>query len=733
MKKLLILYTLCIYSLFATEPKEILLLHSYHTGYKWTDDITKAVTEHFANQKNIEITTIYMDTKKIYTKEYLQKLLELYKVEFANRSFDLIIASDNNALKFLKDNSDTLFSDTPIIFCGINYFEPNLIQKDGFTQRVTGVVEEVDIKTNLELIIQTLPKHNKLLIINDKSPTGLQMREAIFSALKEYTHLNYEYIDRFEIEFLKKTVRELQSNDVILFVLLHKDITGKYFTYQNSLDQIRSVAKVPIFGLWDFYVGGGVVGGYVTNGYAQGEKAAKIAQQLLSKKPIKDIPIVQTSPNRFMLDFNEIQRYSLKIPAHILNASTIINKPFSFYETYKTLVWIVSAILLFFGVLIILLISNIQKRNSAEKSLLEQLKFLEVLIETIPNPMWYKDKDGKYLGCNKAYADFVGAPKSDIIGKTSFAFFDQHSASEHTKRDEDILSSLRPDLIETTLYKDDGTSKQVIINKAPFYTIIGELGGIVCIIDDITEANLQKQFLIQQSKLAEMGEMVAAIAHQWNEPLVDLSAMVQDIQMLYGTQKLKKDDIDEFVQDSMKQIQYMSKTLSDFRNFLKPSVQKVYFEARSSFDEILEIIEKQIYYSNINLIIEAKKEQTYCVYGYENEFKQVLLNIINNAKQKIIKQNKSKKYTIHIALESKQKQIHISIGDNAGAIDHEIKEKIFDPYFTTNQKGTGLGLYMAKVIIEDKMNGRIWVESKQQTTTFHMLVPKGEDCENPAS
>lgn len=714
-------------------PKEVLLLHSYHTGYKWTDDISHAIYDSFHDEQDIEITTVYMDTKKIYTQEYLEKLFELYKVEFANRNFDVIIASDNNALEFLKMYSEPLFQNTPIVFCGINNFSEKLIDTKGFKEKVTGVVEEVDIKRNFELILSTLPHHNKLLIINDKSPTGLSMRDAIFKELKNFTYLNYEYIDRFEIDFLKQTVQNLQKNDVILFVLLHKDITGKYFTYQNSLDQIRSVAKVPIFGLWDFYIGGGVVGGYVTNGYAQGYEAAKKAKQILLGAKVKEIPILRTSPNRYMFDQKQIDLYELDIDTNILSRANIINKPFSFYETYKKLVWLIASILIFFVSLIILLVSNIQRRNKAEKELQEQIKFLEVLIETLPNPIWYKDKNGKYLGCNRAYAQFVGAPKSDIIGKTSFAFFNQYSAREHTKRDEDILSSLKSDIIETTLYKDDGSSKQVIINKAPFYNLDGSVGGIVCIIDDITEANLQKQFLIQQSKLAEMGDMVAAIAHQWNEPLVELSAIVQDIQMQYSENELGKEEIDSFVQDSMKQIQYMSKTLKDFRNFLKPSVKKSNFEAIRSFDEIFEIIEKQIFYSNIALTMTADRRKKFCVFGYENEFKQVLLNIINNAKQKILKLKEKKRYHIAIEIDSYKNFTLIKISDDAGAISKDIKEKIFDPYFTTNKDGTGLGLYMAKVIIQDKMDGKIWVRGKNDTTTFHILVPKGEHCEDPSA
>ena len=378
----------------------------------------------------------------------------------------------------------------------------------------------------------------------------------------------------------------------------------------------------------------------------------------------------------------------------------------------------------------IILLVNIAKKNRAEKRLQEQLKFLEVLIETIPNPIFYKDKSGKYLGCNKAYAQFIGVEKEKIIGKTSYTFFTNFVASQNTKRDQELLNSLKNDIYETTLYSKDGKfAKQVIISKAPFYLSDNSVGGIVCVIDDITEVTQQKQLLNQQAKLAEMGDMVAAIAHQWNEPLVELSAIVQDLQMNFLDGSIDKDQVEEFVKDSMVQIQYMSNTIKDFRNFLKPTKKKKLFSLQKAFKEIYEIIGKQIFYANIelNFIVDNKIDDI-MIYGYENEFKQVLLNLINNAKSKIINlKQKNKKFLLQIVA-SKKESIIVKVRDNAGHIDKNIIESIFDPYFTTKKDGTGLGLYVAKIIIEDKMQGKISVQNvASDIVEFTLELPKSKD------
>jgi signal transduction histidine kinase len=170
----------------------------------------------------------------------------------------------------------------------------------------------------------------------------------------------------------------------------------------------------------------------------------------------------------------------------------------------------------------------------------------------------------------------------------------------------------------------------------------------------------------------------------------------------------------------------MSTTLKDFRNFLKPSTRKKSFSARKALSEITELIGRQIFYSNINLFVNFRPESgEIVVYGYENEFKQVLLNIINNAKKKIINRYKGtdKVGIITINVYRNEETTVIQIVDDAGEIPPHIINHVFDPYFTTTPGGTGLGLYMAKVIIEDKMQGRISVANGENSAIFVVEVP----------
>ncbi len=726
MKKFLLFSLLFITCLYANKPKEVLLLHSYHKGYVWSDDISKTIEKNFSKFNNIELTTVYMDTKRVADPIYLDKLANLYKQQFKKRNFDLIIASDNNAFDFAIKYHEYLFKELPVLFCGINNFDKALLDENNMKKYMTGVVEQVDLEKNFELISDLHPKLNKLLIINDRSKTGLAVKRDLRNIIPKYEEkFEVEYIDKMEIENLKEKVKNLGKNDAILFVLLFKDTTGKYFTYKQSFKEVKAVSPVPIYGLWDFYLNYGIVGGLLTSAIAQGDAVSNMALKVLNGVSIQNIPTLEKSPNLYMFDHNELKRFDIDISKHV-NDFVIINEPSSVYKQFTKIIITAVVIIMILSVIVLTLRANIQRRKKVELALSNRLEFDKVLLDTIPNPIYYKNVEGKFLGCNLGFANLVNKRRDEIIGKTAFDFFPYDIALKNTNIDKELLQTFSTSTSEFTFYTPSNHMKHIILNKAVYKNIDGNVGGIVCMMDDITERVQQKQFLIQQSKLAEMGDMVAAIAHQWNEPLVELSALVQDIQTSYLLNELKDMDVKDFVNDSMIQIKYMSRTLSDFRNFLKPSTKKKLFSISKALNDINEIIGKQVFYSNIHMRFNYKNEnEELLIYGYENEFKQVLLNLINNAKNKIIESNidTNDKGNIDINIERCNNFNTIEIIDDGGSIDEKIITSIFEPYFTTKEDGTGIGLYMAKVIIEDKMRGTISVKNKGNDVIFTIKLP----------
>ncbi len=235
------------------------------------------------------------------------------------------------------------------------------------------------------------------------------------------------------------------------------------------------------------------------------------------------------------------------------------------------------------------------------------------------------------------------------------------------------------------------------------------------LVKEKTDENIkQLQTLQQQSKMASMGEMIGAIAHQWRQPLNELSIGIQNLKYDYEDGLINEIFLNQFIQKNKDVIRFMSTTIDDFRNFYRLDKEKEFFDVKEAIKATISMQLAQLESHKIDVSIEGEGFE---VDGFKNEFQQVILNLINNAKDALLEQ-KIENAKISIVLRDNS----ISIRDNAGGIPKDILERIFEPYFTTKEqgKGTGMGLYMSKMIIEENMEATLSVNNTKDGAEFRM-------------
>jgi len=238
--------------------------------------------------------------------------------------------------------------------------------------------------------------------------------------------------------------------------------------------------------------------------------------------------------------------------------------------------------------------------------------------------------------------------------------------------------------------------------------------------DELNKNRKKDQQLIQQSRLAQMGEMIAMIAHQWRQPLTAISSTSHSIYIKASLDKLNNDDAIRLAKQISEYTHHLSGTIDDFRNFFKSNKDK----RKTTYNELikgaLDIIETSI--KNKNIILQKDLQSTVVFDTYPNELKQVVLNIIKNAEDALLEYQPANP-TITITTDGET----LSIGDNGGGIPEDVIDKIFDPYFSTKltKNGTGLGLYMSKMIIEDHCKGKLTVSNNENGAVFTIKL-KGE-------
>ncbi len=241
--------------------------------------------------------------------------------------------------------------------------------------------------------------------------------------------------------------------------------------------------------------------------------------------------------------------------------------------------------------------------------------------------------------------------------------------------------------------------------------------------EEIEKNREHEQLLVQKSRFIALGEMISNIAHQWRQPLSELSTILMNIKFMYDLGKLDDNIMKKKSKEAETVLEYMSHTIDDFRNFFMPKKEKEKFSLIAAMDSIMTIISSAL--SNNHIHITICVDDKIILNTYLNEFEQVLLNIITNAKDVLIEKNIQKPW-IKVYTQEDVNNITIFVEDNGGGIEVKPRSKIFEPYFTTknDSDGTGIGLYMSKIIVDKNMKGKLRVRDGEYGARFEIIIPK---------
>ena len=841
--------------------KNVLVLNSYNYGYGWTDSIMKGI-ETVLPRQHYNLTIVYMDSKGHEEPAYFQKLYDLYKYRFASKKVDVIICSDDNAFNFLKKYKNELFApQTPAVFCGVNFFQDADLKG---RQDFTGVVENYDIAGTIEMIRSLQPKLKEILVISDRTVTGisntLKARKAMAG---QFPQQKYTVVDDVTMDDLLQILERAPAGTVALYLGFAIDKTGKsYAPLEQSLAMLSRRSPLPFYSVWEFTLES-VVGGMITSGYYQGEMAARMAQRLLEGEKVAAIPVVKESPNKPMFNYQQMERFGIS-PSQLPPGSIIVNQPVSFFEEHKSVVLGTTAVLGGLFLVIIVLTITINKRQRAEEALiknyselqntaqqLEQSReMLQLIIESIPVRVFWKDRDLRYLGCNTLFARDAGLNHpQQLLGQDDFAMGWRDQADLYREDDRQVMESRRPrmNIVEP---QTTPTGAKIWLNtsKVPLQKPNGEVFGVLGVYEDITErkqaedavAAERQRFLslleampayvglltpdyhvafanryfrerfgepegrrcyeymfgrsepcencqayrvleterpeefewlgpdgrtyqicdqlvhdtdgsplilemgiditerkqaeserLQFSKLESLGTLAGGIAHDFNNILMAILGNI-------GLAALD-DKIGPRVKDRLTQAeaaclraQSLSQQLLTFAKGGAP-IKKLF--------SVAELLTESTAFSCVGSSVKCETafpENLWWIEADPGQISQVFQNITINGIQAMPTGGTLKVWAENLTLGTSSdlplspgKYIKISVQDQGMGIPAEHLPRIFDPYFTTKQQGSGLGLASAYAIIK-KHHGHIVVQSKPGGgTTFFIYLPAVEQPAAP--
>ncbi len=395
----------------------------------------------------------------------------------------------------------------------------------------------------------------------------------------------------------------------------------------------------------------------------------------------------------------------------------------------------------------------IDAKSLSEKS--DELNSMKInfqaMMERTDDFIFFKDANHIMTMSSDSLAVITGYKKGyEIVGKTDYEIFPKEYADAYHKLEKEIYKGNIPCVEEVQPFVDENNQAGWINNrKYPIRNSSGEIIGLFGIARNITKqiqlqqeltalnANLhemiktetdkrveKEKLLIQQTKMATMGEMIGAIAHQWKQPLNALAITVQDAEMAYRYGELDNEYMATYKKEAMQTIQNMTDTIEDFRKFFSPNKKTEEFFVEDAIAETLKMLEPQLKTYEIEIRFDKDTAKKHLYSGCKNELKQVFLNILANAKDALLEKKPSRAFIKMDVNATDNNKLEISIEDSAGGIPEEIINKVFDSYFTTKgeDKGTGIGLYMSKQIVEDSLHGKLSVGNTENGAMFVVEV-----------
>jgi PAS domain S-box-containing protein len=384
------------------------------------------------------------------------------------------------------------------------------------------------------------------------------------------------------------------------------------------------------------------------------------------------------------------------------------------------------------------------------KALRESRDYLDMIINTITDPIFVKDRGHRLVLVNDAECVLTGHSREDVIGRNDYEFFPKEQVDVFWETDEMVFTTGKENINEEEITDAQGEIRVVVTKKSLYNDMRGNK-FIVGIMRDITEQKhaekqlmLNKQMLeelnctleemiqeevaknrekdtilIQQNRQAALGELLEHIAHQWKQPLNVINLMIFNLGETYSLGELSDEHVKTTIDKIMELTEHMAQTINVFRDFYKPEKEIKPFRIKESIDRALSFVAPALRFHAIGVELDVDPELF--ALGYPKEYAHVILNILANARDAFRERNAEKRL-VKISAFAKENKAVVTLTDNAGGISAAIIDKIFDIYFTTKESsgGTGIGLYMSKNIIEKNMGGTLSCRNVDQGAEFRI-------------
>lgn len=742
----------------------VLVLHSYHPGLSWTDNLNAGILETFRREAPQTLLWMeYLDTKRNTDTSYLALQAALLRHKLAQSVFNLIIVTDNDALDFVLDYRQSIFRSAPVVFCGINNFQASHLRGQ---RGITGLAENPAFAETIETARSLHPDTEEFIVIGgDQAITDLLTDQSLRALEPHFAPVRFTYWNNLSARELRQRLGGLGPGQVILVHGVLRNEEDVLVDYREKNAFLADHARVPIYGFWDFEMGTGCVGGKMVEGYAEGERAARLALTVLNGTAPDDLAVDTRTPAHYIFDYEQLQRFGIDADA-LPATSLILNQPIRFYQIDKRFIWGVAAAISVLLAALAMLVSAIRRRQETQEVLRRHKEHLEEAVQTRTEHLRAANDELEREVHERIRAEgnlrkARARLEIEVQRRTRdlrFEIEQRRQAEEHTRDREakarallnapnetlllvdqagiildindtgarrlgtnreslfgvNLYAIMNPDRAETCRQAVDqvyatgtahsvadyGRDRDLDLRLYPVFGDRGAVTRVAVFMADVTESRRMARQILLLDKINSLGRMAAGIAHEIRNPLTGVHGYLYAMEEACA--ELPESATVSMLRSTIEKIRAAAgKMESVIRRVLDFSKPGIpRLEPLDLCAPVREAV--GLMATTLRKASIHLETRLEVVPTIQGDRLQLEQAVVN------ILDNASraagsadKDKRIQISVTVVDNTVRLCVGDSGPGINAADRERIFDPFFTTAADGTGIGLSIVQRIVAD--------------------------------